>query len=76
MYDEAFARVNLGTLGANREVFQAKLCFKGKAVYDVNMLQVNHELTLESQTEVEKFGSTTYMLESFREQINTLKFSN
>ncbi|GFO16169.1 protein jagged-2 [Plakobranchus ocellatus] len=52
MYDEAFARVNLGTLSANREVFQAKLCFKGRAVYDVNMLQEFDPTEMDRLTEL------------------------
>jgi len=40
IHDEAYARVHLGMIGKNFDFFLARLCFKGKTEYNLNILQV------------------------------------
>ncbi|XP_048250793.1 uncharacterized protein LOC124111176 [Haliotis rufescens] len=39
VHDEAYAMVHLGVLGLNVDFFRARLCFKGSASYNLNLLQ-------------------------------------
>ncbi|KAK6174798.1 hypothetical protein SNE40_013376 [Patella caerulea] len=39
VHDEAYARVHLGVVGINLDFFLARVCFKGKAEYNINLLQ-------------------------------------
>nr|XP_022327831.1 uncharacterized protein LOC111127102 [Crassostrea virginica] len=41
VHDEAYARVHLGFIGVNIELFLARVCFKGGAEYSINILQGN-----------------------------------
>lgn len=41
VHDEAYARVHLGFIGVNIELFLARVCFKGGAEYSINILQVD-----------------------------------
>ena len=40
VHDEAYARVHLGMIGKNFDFFLARLCFKGRTEYNLNILQV------------------------------------
>ncbi|XP_048258717.1 uncharacterized protein LOC124137708 isoform X1 [Haliotis rufescens] len=39
IHDEAFARIHLGFMRTNLEFFMGRICFKGGASYNLNMLQ-------------------------------------
>ncbi|KAL5015381.1 hypothetical protein ScPMuIL_009651 [Solemya velum] len=39
IHDEAYIRVHMGFFGFNRDFFQARMCFKGGAEYNLNILQ-------------------------------------
>ncbi|ESO82597.1 hypothetical protein LOTGIDRAFT_236952 [Lottia gigantea] len=39
VHDEAYARVHLGVVGVNLDFFLARVCFKGNAEYNLNLLQ-------------------------------------
>lgn len=38
--DEAYARLHLGIVKVNVDIFLARICFKGETSYNVNILQV------------------------------------
>lgn len=40
VHDEAYARVHLGFMNINLDFFVARICFKGGAEYNINILQV------------------------------------
>ena len=40
VHDEAYGQVNLGFMGLNVDIIRLRLCFKGKAKYNLNLLQV------------------------------------
>ena len=39
-FDEAFARIHLGFMDKNIDIFLARICFRGHAGYNLNILQV------------------------------------
>lgn len=40
VHDEAYAKVHLGFVGINYDFFVARICFKGGAHYELNILKV------------------------------------
>ena len=40
VHDEAYAKVHLGMIGLNYDFFVARICFKGGAKYEINILKV------------------------------------
>ena len=49
VHDEAYARVHLGFIGVNIELFLARVCFKGGAEYSINILQVKGTCHIQSR---------------------------
>ena len=41
VHDEVYARIHIGFFGLNLDFFLARVCFKGGAEYNLNLLQVN-----------------------------------
>ena len=41
VHDEVYARAHLGIVGINYDFFVGRICFKGGAEYNLNILQVN-----------------------------------
>lgn len=40
VHDEAYVRIHLGFIGVNYDFFLARICFKGGAGYEINILKV------------------------------------